>query len=124
MRTVIIREDNTVTVDMQSYSVDCSDLPTFIHAIHWDGTNGEMEFNADDRGTRHSNVKFIDFAPYEYLVDRWRIKREGAIREAERIEQEGLRVRQEAEEARARKAAEEETVRPTVKPAEKSRRHK
>lgn len=124
MKTSIVRGDNAVTIDGQSYYVDCTDLPSYIHAITWEGDSGQIEFNADNAGVRHGNLKIIDFKPYEYLCDRWNLKREEALREKARLEQEAKLIREQDALSKAQQAAEVEAVRPTVKPAEKSRRKK
>lgn len=115
MDTVIVRVDNMVTVDGQSYEVDCSELPEFMHAVRWNGSGGWIEFNADSKGVRHGNVPIVDFTPYNYLVDRWRIKRDEAIRAAKVIEDEGRRLREENARAVAEQEKENEIVRPKVK---------
>lgn len=67
----VVPDDKAVYVDGKSMQVDCSDLPTFIHAIQWDGKNGHIEFKSDGSGRRMPNITFTDFTPYQFLVDRW-----------------------------------------------------
>jgi hypothetical protein len=72
----ITPDSNAVYVDRQAHTVDCSGLPTFIHAIQWYGEGkpvpyGEIEFNADDTGKRFPNLRFTDFTPFQYLVNAW-----------------------------------------------------
>ena len=71
MQVTIIRSDNTVIVNGQSASVDCSDVSPVIRAIQWNGKTGWIEF---ERQGDHfiANTKIVDFSPYAFLADRWR----------------------------------------------------
>lgn len=90
----VIRPDSCVIVDGISASVDCSDLPAFIHAIQWnsDACRGHIEFAPDSDGRRHPNMPISDFTAYEYLCDRHRescasaavIAKEAELSEAEK----------------------------------------
>ena len=46
-KVTIIPSDNHVYVDGAGtfMTVDCSSLPSDIHAIQWDGTKGRIEYN-------------------------------------------------------------------------------
>ena len=44
MKLTIVPNDNLVIVDGEPESVDLSHLPEGIHAIQWDGENGEIEY--------------------------------------------------------------------------------
>lgn len=73
MRVTISREDNTVIVNGTPLSVDCSDLSHIIRVVQWDGAIGWIEFVQAFDGGFIPNIKIIDFKPYDYLVDRWRL---------------------------------------------------
>ncbi len=91
----IIRPDSRVIVDGVAASVDCSELPAFIHAIQWnsDAGRGHIEFAPDNDGRRHPNMPITDFTAYEYLCDRHREERACAAlkeKEAELVEAEKM----------------------------------
>jgi transcription elongation factor Elf1 len=76
MRVTIIKEDNTVLVDGERHTVDCSDLPADFHALQWSGFAGEVEYSAtrcDHCGVRSKkgNVLITDVSPYQSYVDAW-----------------------------------------------------
>lgn len=73
MRVTIVPGDNLVVIDGVGASVDCSELPLFFHAIHWDGLRGEIELKPDERGIRHGNIRIASIEPWEFLIDRWRL---------------------------------------------------
>lgn len=72
MRVTIVRSDNTVIVEGRPAQVDCSDLSAVIRVVQWDGAVGWVEFEPFS-GAFVPNMKIVDFAPYKYLVDRWRL---------------------------------------------------
>jgi hypothetical protein len=98
MKVSVIREDNKVVVDGVGHDVDCSELPTFIHAIQFDNGVGHIEFKADENGRRMGNIKIMDITFANYLLDRHRI-------EDDRIKKE----KKEAEEKKKLAAEEYET---------------
>jgi hypothetical protein len=91
MRLTVIPGDNTVIIDGQGAQVDCSDLPSYVRAIQWDGEKGWIEHHPDANGRQHANVETVSVAPYLYLVERWRTKiteqkKEALTQEAEHAE--------------------------------------
>lgn len=72
-KVTIIQADNMVGVDHEFYSVDCSDLPTYFHAIQWYGDKGkgEIEYDVDAKDRKLPNTPIVDFTPYTVYVDRW-----------------------------------------------------
>lgn len=92
MRVTIIRDDNTVAVDGESYTVDCTPLPADFHALQWDGTSGEVEYrmtvcsHCNTRGKK-PNLFVNDMTPYLPYVDAWTAAKTAAT-EAKRIAQE------------------------------------
>jgi hypothetical protein len=56
MRVSIIRDNATVTVDGVCYAVDVSELPSYFHAIQWDGSKGHIEFGLDAEGRHLPNL--------------------------------------------------------------------
>lgn len=83
MRVSIIRDNATVTVDGVCYAVDVSELPSYFHAIQWDGSKGHIEFGLDAEGRHLPNLSLIDFKPYDFLVDRWNMENAKAAAERE-----------------------------------------
>ena len=73
MRVSVVREVGAVVVDGGMMHVDCSELPSYIHAIQWDGKQGWIEFKPDADGQHVPNMKIVDLKPYSFLVDRWRL---------------------------------------------------
>lgn len=76
MRVTIIRDDNTVVVQGERHTVDCSTLPTDFHALQWDGASGEVEYRmvkCDHCGGRNKepNLRISDLAPYQPYIDAW-----------------------------------------------------
>jgi len=69
MRFSVIRDNNIVYVDGLALPIDCSSLPTYVHAIQWYGDKGEIEFSEDADGRRLPNLKIVDISPYQYLID-------------------------------------------------------
>lgn len=69
----ISREDNTLAANGVGQSVDCSALPSTVHALQWYGgatpPYGEIEYAPDANGLRTPNIRFSDFSPYQFLVD-------------------------------------------------------
>jgi hypothetical protein len=75
MRVVIIAEDNRVSVEGFSETVDLSTLDEDIHVVQWYGTVGEVEFKHDYiANTKAPNVRITDFAPYQKYVDAWMVE--------------------------------------------------
>lgn len=67
-RVTVVPADNVVIVDGVSAVVDCSHVPSFVHAIQWDGTRGHIEFVPHD-GVQQGNLAITSFGQFEYLVD-------------------------------------------------------
>ena len=63
----IIKDDSFVRVDGVALEpVDCSSLASNIHAIQFDGTNGEVEYND---GT--ANLAITAISDYSTITDLW-----------------------------------------------------
>ena len=87
MKVSVIREDNKVVVDGVGHDVDCSELPTFIHAIQFDNGVGHIEFKADENGRRMGNIKIMDITFANYLLDRHRIEDDRIKKEKKEAEE-------------------------------------
>jgi hypothetical protein len=76
MRVTIIRDDNTVVVDGERQTVDCSSLPADVHALQWDGARGEIEYamvicaHCNGRSKKPNEIIF-DVSPYQQLLHDW-----------------------------------------------------
>jgi sRNA-binding protein len=97
MKLTVIREDNMVIVDNVSHSIDCSELPTFVHAIQFDNGVGHIEFNVDGNGRKMGNVKITDITFANYLVDRHKIEDERVKKEKKEAEEKLKRATEERE---------------------------
>lgn len=121
MKLTVVKGDNTVYVDGKPLSVDCGDLPDFLHAIQWDEDKGHLEFEADASGTKMPNITFNDLTPYKFLVDRWHQRRDSMLREEQEAEtmtkQQDEELRRQREEIRHAKREPDAPVvrRPTHK---------
>lgn len=76
MRVTIIRDDSAVVVDGERHQVDVSALPADVHAIQWDGVNGEIEYSLAvcthcNSRSKKPNEYIKDFAPYAAYVNAW-----------------------------------------------------
>jgi hypothetical protein len=74
MRVTIIKEDNIVTVDGESFTVDCSGLPVNFHALQWYGNHGEVEyapFQVERQWHKDPNITVADLALYQPYLDAW-----------------------------------------------------
>jgi hypothetical protein len=74
MRLTIIRDTNSVIVDGEGYTIDCSMLPRDLHAVQWYGMAGEVEYammRCDHCGvaSKKPNEVIKDLAPYQFYVD-------------------------------------------------------
>ena len=71
MIMVAIVPDSTVVIDGVPHSVDCSSFAG-MHAIRWDGQNGEIEFETVN-GVKEPPSKFTDVSPFQSLIDAWNV---------------------------------------------------
>lgn len=78
MRVTIIRDDNSVIVEGERHTVDCSSLPADFHALQWYGFAGEVEYamtvcaHCSGRGKK-ANLPISDLETYRPLLDGWRV---------------------------------------------------
>lgn len=72
MRVTIIIEENRVSVEGMSETVDCSSYED-LHVVQWYGAFGEIEYFNAPGAQPKSNTQIDDFAPFQHLVDAWEI---------------------------------------------------
>ena len=60
----IVKNDKFVSIDGEGLFLDAVDLPTNVHAIQWDGTNGWIEYND---GTHNKSISSI--SDYSTITD-------------------------------------------------------
>lgn len=113
MRVTIIKDDNTVLVDGVRQTVDCASLSADFHALQWDGTHGEVEYNMTrcthcGARSKKGNELISSIAPYQKFVDAWAVAKAEAD-EAARVAAEELAKQIAAAEA-AHAAAETEAL--------------
>ena len=66
MKVAIIKSRDRVNVDGDARAVDLSSLSETIHAVHWDGTTGHVQYND---GTAEEVLS--DFDDYQIYLDAW-----------------------------------------------------
>lgn len=76
MKLVIIQEDATAYIDGKPHEIDVSSIPENVHAVHWDGTNGEIEYKlstCDHCGvsSKKSNEQITDGSAYQQHISFW-----------------------------------------------------
>jgi hypothetical protein len=104
MRVTIIKDDNTVGVDGEFYTVDCSTLPADFHALQWQTVRGEVEYRMTrcehcSARSKKGNVDITDMAPYQPYVDAWHVAKTAA--DAEKAKQAEATAAQKAAKANA-----------------------
>lgn len=78
MRLTIIKSDNAVILNGERHTVDCSNLPTDFHALQWNDTEGEIEYNmtrCEHCGARSKkgNALISDLVLYQPYIDGWKV---------------------------------------------------
>ena len=63
-KVTIVKSDNKVIVDGVDRTVDCSGQAANLHAVQWDGSAGEVEYND---GTPNAIIDSI--STYQSLID-------------------------------------------------------
>lgn len=63
-KVIIVKPDNKVIVDGVDRTVDCSGEAANLHAVQWDGSAGEVEYND---GTPNAIIDSI--SAYQSLID-------------------------------------------------------
>lgn len=64
MKVAIVPDDRIIVINGIPLNFDY-DISNDIHAVHWDGTIGEVEYKSPGK----PNEKITDFGDYQYLVD-------------------------------------------------------
>ena len=67
MRISVIKPDTIIVVDGVARPVDLSDQDLALHAIQWDGANGEYEYKNSTGPIQH----VADFSELQPFLDRW-----------------------------------------------------
>jgi hypothetical protein len=63
-KVTIVKDDNKVIVDGVDRTVDCSGESANLHAVQWNGSTGEVEYND---GTPNATIDSI--SAYQSLID-------------------------------------------------------
>ena len=71
----IIKEDKFVAVDGEGLFLDEVVLPANVHAIQFDGTNGEIEYNDDT-----SNKAITSISDYSTITDNHATKKAANVK--------------------------------------------
>ncbi len=69
MRVTIISDDNTVTINGDGRTIDCSSIAAETHAVQWYETFGEVEYVKGPDIKPRSNERIDDFSTYQSFVD-------------------------------------------------------
>lgn len=117
MQISVVKDDEMVYVDGKGLRVDVSDLPSFIHAIQWNTADkaGHIEYKPDKDGVHHGNTPLAEFKQYEYLVDRWRLKKQELEEAKEALKKKTESEIEAAQRAMLKQRGEEAQVRKPVK---------
>lgn len=70
MRVTIVREDNLVIIDGEPRRVDLSGMPNTIHAVQFDGRQGEIEFRKRE-GVKPPPEKIANLDQFKKYIDAW-----------------------------------------------------
>ncbi|MCG3774758.1 MAG: hypothetical protein JW395_1583 [Nitrospira sp.] len=76
MNLTIIKSDNSVYIDGRAISVDCSDLPTEVHAIQWNGDSGWIEYINGPGLPVKINETIDSISAYQGLISAWNAEKE------------------------------------------------
>jgi hypothetical protein len=71
MKVTIIPKDGFVNVDGFYQILDCSSIPSNIHAIQWDTDHGELEYTATGDGSKFGNTRIEDTGLFQSILDVW-----------------------------------------------------
>ena len=63
-KVTIVKDDNMVIVDGVGRTVDCSGQAANLHAVQWDGSKGEIEYNDGS-----ANATIDSISAYQSLID-------------------------------------------------------
>jgi hypothetical protein len=77
MRVTIIRDDNMVYVDGRAISIDCSQLPSRVRAVQWNGAlnRGWIEYDNEGHSTILPNEPLLSLDLFQPWVDAWESQR-------------------------------------------------
>lgn len=70
-KVTIVPDDGKVIIDGEARIVDLSDMPADVHAVQWQGNEGEIEYRPGADGSRKPNAGMSDFAPFQKYIGRW-----------------------------------------------------
>lgn len=90
-KITIVRSDNTVIVDGERHTVDCSSLPPMFHALQWDGARGEVEYahsvciacGQNHKAPNRTITSLADVPEAAPLLDAWKAAKADAEAAAE-----------------------------------------
>ena len=75
MRITVVKEDGTVTIDGKAFNgIDMSSLPSFVHALDWNDTSGDLQCKDPVDGSM-SNWTIHSLAPFGVVISQWEAKK-------------------------------------------------
>lgn len=78
MRVTLIKEDGTVTIDGKAFNgIDMSSLPSFVHALDWNETVGDLQCKDPITGWM-SNWTIHSLDPFGPVISQWEQKKHAA----------------------------------------------
>lgn len=84
MQLTIIKQDGVVVVDGVAYSgLALPQLADTIHAVQWNGVNGEIEHKDPITNKMTSNEPIDSISQFQFAIDAWNIADAAAKAEAE-----------------------------------------
>lgn len=100
----IIVPDHMVIVDGEAQKVDLSSLGLAgVHAVQWDGTKGDVEYNYHSLAKGPASVAIREMTQFQMMLDAWEV---AGLEHKEQVEKQAIEdARREAErEQEARRA--------------------
>jgi hypothetical protein len=77
MRVTILPDDNSVSVDGESYGgLDLSFMDVTIHAVQWYDTYGEIERKDPVTKKMTSNEEIISFDQFQQAITLWQVEKD------------------------------------------------
>lgn len=88
MKVTIILDDGFVSIDGVGYSgLDLSAIDLSVHAVQWNGEDGEVEVRNPVTRKMIENRKIISLAEFQSALDAWQTRKDVEISEQSMTEE-------------------------------------
>jgi len=88
MRVTIILDDGFVSIDGVGYSgLDLSAVDASVHAVQWNGEDGEVEVRNPVTRKMVENRNIISLAEFQSALDAWQTRKDAEIEEQSMTEE-------------------------------------